>query len=492
MSTPMTLRRACGRCAIALAVVLFPDFLRAADAAAQSEPSDRASQGAIRQSTPVDIALNPFLGGVPADTLTPDSLPLSLVDAIRRALQHNLGVLLQEQNVRLAEGGRWRALSELLPTLSGKVGESRQKISLEAFGFTGVAGFPPLIGPFNVFDARVYLTQPIVDLAAAYDAKAGSALLDAERLSLKNARDLVVLVAANLYLRSISAQSRIEATRAQYETAQALHKTAVDLKSVGLSPGIDVLRAQVQVQTQRQRLTAAQNELEKEKLQLARAIGLPLGQQFELTDRVPYSALPAMSMEESFQRAYGSRADYQAAKARLDAARALRQAAWNERLPALQVDADYGTIGQTFDGAKGTFSVAANVRMPLFDAKRVQARVREADAALGQRESELADFRARIDYDVRAAFLDVKAAEEQVETTQSAVTLANEELKQARDRFAAGVTSNIEVVQAQESVATATESYISSLYAHNLAKASLARALGVAEESVGTLLGGSR
>jgi outer membrane protein TolC len=488
MSSPMTLRRSVtGRRVLALAIIL--SALPVCPARAQSETS---ALGSLRQSMSVDVLTNPFLGGVATDPLTPEPIQLSLVDAIKRALEHNLGVLLQQQNVRTAEGVRWRALSELLPTVSGKVGESRQKISLEAFGFTGFAGVPPLIGPFNVFDARVYLTQPIVDLSATYDAKAGNALLHAEQQNLKSARDLVVLVAANLYLRTIAAQSRIEATRAQSDTAQALHRTAVDLKDAGLSPGIDVLRAQVQVQTQRQRLTAAENDLEKQKLQLARAIGLPLGQRFDLTDRVPYSALPEMSMDDAFQRAYSTRADYQAAKARFDAARALRQAASNERLPALVVDADYGAIGQTFEGAKGTFSVVANVRMPIFDAKRVQARIAETDAAMKQRESELADFKARIDYEVRAAFLDLKAADEQVETTQSAVTLANEELKQARDRFAAGVTSNIEVVQAQESVANATESYISSLYAHNLAKASLARALGVAEEAVGTFLGGAR
>jgi outer membrane protein TolC len=136
--------------------------------------------------------------------------------------------------------------------------------------------------------------------------------------------------------------------------------------------------------------------------------------------------------------------------------------------------------------------VAATLTVPIFQGGRVHGKVLEADALLRQRKSELEDLRARIEYEVRMSFLDLKASGEQVQVAQSAADLAREQMKQAQDRFAAGVVNSIEVVQAQEAVATAEENYISSLYTYNLAKASLVRALGLAEEGFKQLLGGNR
>jgi outer membrane protein TolC len=94
------------------------------------------------------------------------------------------------------------------------------------------------------------------------------------------------------------------------------------------------------------------------------------------------------------------------------------------------------------------------------------------------------NLRAQIDFDVRTALLDLNAAADQVEVARTSLDLANQTLDQARDRFTAGVADNLEVVQAQESVASANESYIASLYAHNVAKLSIARAIGFAEQGV--------
>jgi outer membrane protein TolC len=296
----------------------------------------------------------------------------------------------------------------------------------------------------------------------------------------------------NLYLEAVAGASRIEAAHAQQETAQTLFQQASDMKAAGVVAGIDVLRAQVQVQNGRQRTIRAENDFEKAKLQLARAIGLPPGQPFTLTDRIPYAPLAEVTLEAALKTAFESRADYLAARERVAAAESAQRAASAERLPTLRLDADYGAIGQTPSDAHSTFRVAAMVRVPIFDAGRSTAHRLESGADLQRRRAELEDFRGRVEYDVRAALLDVGAARQQLEAAQANVTLAGQELEQARDRFAAGVAGNLEVAQAQEAVAGASDSYIAALYAHNLAKASLARAVGTTEQSVMTFLGGSK
>src|SRR6188472_240721 len=261
---------------------------------APQSPAPQAPSGGEQGS-------NPFLGSVPQGPPSPEPLSLSAKDAVERALRNNLGLLLQEQSASSAGGARWRALAELLPDLTSGLSERRQVINLEAFGFPAE---PSIVGPFNVFDARVFLSQPVFSISGINDAKAASLNVKAEKYGIKSARDLVVLVTLNLYLEAISADSRVASVRAQRETAEALFKQAQDMKSSGVVAGIDVLRAQVELQTQRQRLIAAQNDFEKLKLQLARAIGLPVGQAFVLTDKIPYEPLRAMTLDTALARAY--------------------------------------------------------------------------------------------------------------------------------------------------------------------------------------------
>ena len=432
---------------------------------------------------------NPFFGSRPIGTVSTEPLPLSVKDAVQRALQNNLGLLLQEESETSARGARWRALADLLPNVSGSLAARRQVINLQAFGFPAN---PPLVGPFNIYDARVALSQPVVDLAAVNDARASSLSEKAAKYGVRTARDLVVLVTVNLYLEAVAQSSRIEMVHAQLQTAEELLKQAQDLKTSGVVAGLDVVRAQVQMQTQRQRSIAAENDFEKAKLQLAHAIGIPVGQPLTLTDSIPYSPLPTPAVDESIARALETRSDYLAAKSRVEAAQATSRAANEALLPSFHVDADYGAIGQTPGTALTTYTMAATVRIPVFDAGRTTARRIEAASALRQREAELADFRSRVEFEVRSALLDLRAAEQQLQAAQTSVQLANDELRQARDRFAAGVAGNLEVTQAQEAVATASDTYVSALYSHNLAKASLAQALGIAESAVMAYLGGGK
>ena len=427
---------------------------------------------------------SPFLGGIPTGTATSEPLQLSVQDAAQRALEHNLGLLTAEERTVGAAGARTRALAELLPDVSATVSESRRKTNLEAFGFPLREGFPRVVGPFNVFDARIFVSQALVDLKASNDARAAGHELTATRLDYRDARELVVLVAGNLYLQALIANTRAESARAQRDTADALYSQAVNLRKSGLVAGIDVVRAEVRLSTERQRATASENEFQKAKLQLARAIGLPPGQPFVLTDTIPYNPAPVISLDDALERAYRQRPDYLALLERVQAAESARRAVASELLPSVRVTADYGAIGLTLPSSLPTFNLAGLVDVPLFEGGRVRGRITQAESEVRLRRAEAEDAKAGIYYEVQTAFLDLRASEDELKTAIRSRELADQQLTQSRDRFAAGVVSNIEVIQSQEAVALASEQYIGALYRFNVAKTMLARAIGVIEDAI--------
>jgi outer membrane protein TolC len=272
--------------------------------------------------------------------------------------------------------------------------------------------------------------------------------------------------------------------RAQFDTAQALYNQAESLRKSGIVAGIDVVRAEVRLSTERQRATAAENDYQKTKLQLARVMGLPVGQAFTLSQDIPTVPPPEITMEQALERAYKERRDYLAALERVRAAEAARRAVVSEALPSIKVTANYGTIGLSLPTALPTFNVTGAIDVPIFEGGRVQGRLAEADATLRDRRAEADDMRSEVYYDVRASFLDLQATQEELQAATRSRELAALQLTQARDRFAAGVASNIEVVQAQQDVALASEQFINAEYSFNLAKAVLARSLGSAEDLV--------
>ena len=437
-----------------------------------------------------------FQGSVPS-SLTPGApLQLSLDEALRRGLQSNLGTLVYTQAMRQSEALSKVARSALLPTITTDALVTEEQINLAALGFTGInippsAGFsfPTVIGPFHYFDVRAGLEQSLLDLTRLRNYRASRENIQAVNFAAQDARDLVVLAVTGGYLQVIASIARVVSARAQVQTAQATYRQAVDRHDAGLAARIDVTRSQVELQTNQQRLIAVENELAKQKISLSRLIGLPPGQQFTPSDTLPYAPLESITLDQALQRAAANRADIKSALAQVRAAEIAKQAAAAERLPTLQVNGDYGVIGTSPINSHGTFSVTGSVRFPVFQGGRVQADVQQADAALEQRRFEYQDLKGRVDAEVRSAFLDLTSAASQVTVTQSNRTLAADTLAQARDRFAAGVADTVEVVQAQEAVAAADRDYISALFAHNLAKASLARAMGQADQTIRQFLG---
>lgn len=448
----------------------------------------------------VSLASNAFAQGrqlratgdsVESGTATNGTIPLTLMDAIHRGLKSNLAVINGDLDSRIATAIRLRDLAELLPKIDGKLSAAQEQVNLAAFGFSGFPGIHPVIGPFTLVDARAVFSQPLIDLEKRHTLREATENERAVTLGNANTRELVVLTVMDLYFQAVSSASRVRAVEAQVTRAQALNTRAADLKAAGVIPGIDVLRAQVELQSEQQRFIQARNDLSRAKLNLARAIGLPLAQEFTLADALPAGTLPPESLAEMLSRAYANRSDARSAEARLHAAEESVRAAKAENLPTLRVDANYGVIGKDPASTHGTYAIAGTVEFPIFNSKSKNDTI-EREALLHQRQAEVDSLHGRIELDVRSALLQMQSANEQYKVAQSAVVLVRQQLDQAQDRFAAGVANNLDVVQAQEALALADENVIRSLYDFNAARALLAHATGVAEKSAEEVFGGSK
>lgn len=415
---------------------------------------------------------------------------LSLKDAVERGLAFNLGTVGLNSAQRQSEGQSKAARSALMPNVSAALRETAQQQNLQALGLhINIPGFRTIVGPYNYFDLRATLTQTFGDMTALNNYRTSQQVRRANEFNLRDARDLVVLAVGGAYLQVIAAQGRVDSAQAQLETAQALYKQTLERRQAGLLAQIDVNRALVQTETQEQRLNTLNNDLAKQKINLARLTGLPPTDAYEITDRVPFGAGPAITLPEALRQALADRADLKSSEAQIQAAERSKAAAKSERLPTLAVSADYGVIGIHPSQSHGTFSVTGSLKVPIFTGGRVDGEIEQADAALEQRRAEREDIRNRIESDVRNAFLDLESAEKQVHLAESNRDVARQTLDLTRQRFEAGITDSVEVSQAREAVAQADLDYISAVFAHNLAKLSLARATGRAEERYPQFLG---
>jgi outer membrane protein TolC len=445
---------------------------------------------AYAQQAPIFPAVSPNLfGSVSQGSASGGTIQLTVADAIDRALKYNLGGIIADQETRVSTAARVRALARFLPEVDAGVGETVQQIDLAAFGFSGFPGVGSVVGPFSVFDVRARYTQTLLDARRFHELKAAGERLNASNLARQDVRELVVLITTGLYLEAVASNSRVDAARAQLTTAQAVYDRAMDLRASGVAPGIDVVRAQVQLQAQQQRLIAAENDRAKQKLNIARAIGLPQNQDFMLTGDFITTPVSLPTFEQELDLAFANRFDYRRAASLVREAEENRKAALGRRLPTVQVDANYGDIGSAPGNSHGTMFVQGTLSVPIYTGGRTRAEVLESDALLEERKAEASNLRDQIEYELRALNLDIQAANQQVRVAQAARDLAQQQLTQAQDRFAAGVANGLEVTQAQEAIATADENYISSVYALNISEASVGRAIGNAEGTIKQFFG---
>lgn len=431
----------------------------------------------------------PYTGSALSTTKMPFSGKLSLKDAIARGLEYNLGSVGLSTAIQQASGQARVARSALMPNINGSLTETVQEVNLKAEGlrFTSpIPGFgiPSIVGPFNYFDLRARLTQTVADLTALNNYRSAKETVTADRFAAQDSRDLVVLAVGGAYLQVLAAGARVNSAKAQLDAANALYQQTAQQKNVGLVAQIDVNKNEVQVLTQKQRLSTLQNDLSKQKINLARLTGLPPNPNFELTDDLPFAAAPVLGEEDAVAQALRQRPDIKSADAQIRAAEKVLAAAKAERLPSLSVSGDYGDIGVNPPQSHPTFSVSGTLSIPIYRGGRVGGDVEQANAALSQRKAEMEDLRSRVEAEVRNAFLDLEAASSQVEVAQRNLDVTRQTLDLTRQRFDAGITDAVDVSQTQASVAAAELDYINAVFAHNVAKLSLARAVGGAPESL--------
>jgi outer membrane protein TolC len=406
-------------------------------------------------------------------------MDLSFDEAVRRGLKTNLGIILQGSQVQSASGARLQQLQALLPTVTGSISYEVQQVNLAAYGLT-FPGINPIIGPFQVFDFRAYLTQSLLNVNSIEKYLASKHNFAGAKLSAEDARNMVVLTVGNAYLLCIADASRIDAEEAEKANAKVSLDQATANHDAGTSPKLDVLRAQVDYQNADQSLISAKNQLEKDKLALARAIGLPLEQKFRLSDPVPFAAATPVTPEEAFANAIKARKDLQGAAERVKGAEAQRKAAVAEQYPDIHFSGDFGDLGTTVGHSHATYSATGEISAPILQIAKTRGDIQVADSTLQQQKARYSDSVQQVNADVRDALLDIEAAAKLVEATKSNVDLANEALSEAQQRFKAGVADNLEVSDAQAQTEQANNQYISALYQHNVAKLSLARAVGYA------------
>ena len=435
------------------------------------------------------IDTSTYQGSLAQQQVTPGVLQLSLDDAIQRGLRYNLGLILTSQNIGSARGARLEELQALLPTVTGKITEAVQESDLQAQGLR-IPGFPTIIGPYGYTDIRGSLNWSLLNLSSLRNYMAQKHNFQAANLSAQDARDMVVLTVGNAYLLVIADAARVQSAQAQVDTSKVSLNQAQSNHEAGTAPLLDELRARVDYQTQQQTLIASQNAYAKDKIALARVIGLSLEQKFELSDQVPYKPLDNLDPDTAVRQALENRADLKALEQTVEAADAARKAATYERLPTITFSGDYGDIGINVSHSHGTGDATGSLDVPLFEEAKLRGDAKQAQSQLEQARARLSDMRGQISADVRDSILDIQAAEKLVDVSKNNVDLANEALSEAQQRYKAGVSDNLAVSQAQQAVAQANEQYVASLYQHNVAKLSLARALGVAQNSYKDYVGG--
>lgn len=418
-------------------------------------------------------------------TLAADKVPLSLKQAVDIALapDGNTRVRLAAQAIEQSKTRVAQARGALLPNLDGSVGGQNFTRNLRAFGISfpsNIPGFsmPNVVGPITNFDARLNASMTLFDFSAWKRLDAARTGVAAAQAEAEAARNTVADQVARAYLAALRAQAALQVTQANLTLAESLRKLAADQKDAGSGTGIEVLRAEVQIANERQRQTLLENDVHRSLLQLARLLNLGLDRELELTDSLAMPEANVPGLDEALTAARENRKDLSAQSLREQLARRNYEAVKWERLPSIQGFGEYGAIGLDVESAIPTRAYGASLRVPLFDGGRRDARRAEAAIALKQDEIRTQDLRKQVELDVRLALDSLAASARQVQVSEEGVQLSERELAQARRRYEAGVTSSLEVVDAQARTERARDNRVMALYQYNQARIDLATAMG--------------
>jgi len=447
-------------------------------AADTTNPSARATQ-----------TLNPYLGSTPEGKVVDGEISISLEDAVARGLRFNLGLIDSQQADAGVRAEREHALSELLPQISARAQQSYEQLSFKALNIklppqVGIQ-LPPTTGGYGYSEGDILVHSAVVNLELRNRYKQQKALESASVLSTKDARDIVVYAVGTAYFQVLASEARLATAQAALATAQELNNQVTNQYNAEVSPEIDTLRARVELRTAGQRVVDATNDLEKDKLTLDRVTGIPLAQKWSPSREYDYT--PLAKQADEAQRVENARADVASARQEVLAAELGVRAARDERLPEISFDGSYGGGGANPANYNQVYSVQGTVSVPLFTSGRIRSDEHAAEASLAQRRAAYRDIQGRAEYDVRVARLDAQSSDSAVHVAAENRTLAERALTQSKDRFSNGVTNYLEVLEAEEAVVAASENYIASLFSYNVAKVSLARAMGSAETRLPSL-----
>jgi outer membrane protein TolC len=457
-----------------------------------ASPSTTSSVNTINTTVQVQGAYQgSVLGPAPGD----GPIPLTFAEAIQRGLQYNLGALDSSASLKQARAQRLSALSQMLPNIYATISESGAKTDLQTIGLSsgalGGAPVPTVVGPYHYYSAEANLSEEF-SFTALHNLRSAEQARQAAMMNARDAREMVVLAVSGSYLRVLATQALVASQEAQVKYAEVSYKQAQDQREAGTKAQIDANRSLVELQSQQQRLSSDKAQLIKEQMSLARVIGLPLDRQLVLSETLPTSApeLPGAdsAVASAVKEGFNHRADLLAAGLQVRAAEQALSASRSEYLPSFSVNGSFGVQGVNPNKGANVFQATATLNIPIWSSGRVRADVQQADAAVGQRRAELEDKKGVVEHDVRTALLDLNVAAEQVKVAESNRQLALSTLKQSQDRFAAGVTTSVEVVQSQESLVSAELDYINGLFSLNVGRINLARATGQAETAVPNLI----
>src|SRR5665213_254748 len=437
----------------------------------------------------MSLAAGPISGGLCA-AQQPAPYRLTLHDAIQKALQANLNVLVAGTRVDEAEGARQRSLSAaLLPRVNAETYANVQNRNLRAFGIS-VPGipFPNVVGPFSNYDFRIYAQQNVVDLASYRAFKASEHAVDAGKMDERDARDLIVRSIAANYLDAQSAAARVDAARSRVTDSSTLLKLANDKHDAGTATGVDVLRAQVQLANDKQALLVAENRLKQSLLALARNLGMNPASPLELAEPLHYQTLAQLQPETLWPQALKARADYLSLASQRQGLVEQQRASRARFYPKLSLNGNIGELGRSIGSVQTTGLIQGQIDFTVFDRDR-NGEAEQLASRLRRIDDQIADLERGVEQDIRQALLNLNSAAEQVSVAQQGQDLAQRELLLAQDRFRAGTTNNVEVVTAQDELARAEENFIVAVSSHVDAKFALARAMGDTEKNIQQFMG---
>ena len=412
-------------------------------------------------------------------------IQLSLKRAVEVAVspEGNTRIQLSGEALKQAQSRSAQARAALLPDLEASLTDRDQTADLAAMGIKIVVPipnfqFPTFVGPFTTMDARATVTQSVFDFSSIKRFQASKVGVSAARSDVDSTEEQVAAQVARAYLAAVRANADVETAQSDVTLAEAVLKQAENQKAAGTGTGIEITRAKVQLANDRQRLLVAGNQRTSARLQLMRTMGLRLDTELELTDKLAYIPVDAVTIEQAKAQALKERPDLKAQQEREANARMAASATKMERLPSLAAFGDYGSIGTGFDSALPTRTYGVSLRVPVFDGGRRDARRAESASQYRSEKVRTNDLKEQIELDVRLALDGLESAEQQVKVAKEGLELSDNELTQARRRYDAGVAIGVEVTDAQSRLERARDNQTAALYNYNVARIDLAQSMG--------------